>query len=242
MTDSPNDYYNFTHPHRITPAGAFLHRLGAFQTCGKGRRLRQDRPLLGILHVPVFEAAGASGDFTAERVAAYLADPPENQNPQKYGKRFASVHATADRDSYVLCLPADTVCYGCGNIITAEDTWEIEIAGLGTEPGSYWEGPDGTRKLEQAARAHVKAAQLVWGSEWATCICPPQKGAVDQTGRVTVPGWLQHRDIPFWDGRRFAQPPVDNIRAGQHSDICADFPYEHWFAILADAINKGATE
>jgi hypothetical protein len=238
--DSANQYFNFMHPHRASTPGMFAHRLGAFQACGGGQRKGQPEPRIGILHVPVFDVPTLSGDFTAERVAAYLADPPENQNPAKYGLRFASVHACSDRDSYVLCLPADSICWGCGNFNTAAESWEIEIAGLGTEPGSYWSGPEGTAKLRQAARAHVKAAQLAFGEDWRRGIVPPQKGALDAIGKVTRPGWLQHRDVPFWSGSSYAQPPEDNIRAGQHSDICADFPYERWFSILANEINAGA--
>lgn len=240
MRDSAQDYFNFSHPHRITRPGAFEHRLGKFQTCGGGQRKPRRKPRIGILHVPVFDVPGNAGDFTAERVAAYLADPPENQDPKKYGARYASVHATADRDSFVLCLPADSVCWGCGNFNTAAESWEVEIAGLGTEPGSYWSGPDGTAKLTQAARAHVRASHLAFGDDWRTCIVPPQKGAVGFDGNLITPGWLQHRDIPYWNGATWAQPPEDNIRAGQHSDICADFPYEHWFSILANEINAGA--
>lgn len=239
-TDKLEDYFNFTHPHRISQPGAFQHRLGAFQTCGRGKRPRLPYPSIGVLHVPVYDAGGPSGDdLTAEIVAAYLADPPENQNPEKYGRRFASVHACADRDSFVLCLPADAVCWGCGNFNTAEDSWEVEIAGLSTEPPGYWATEDGTKKLVQAARAHVTAAKLAFGDSWRLGLVPPQLGQVDEAGRVVRSGWLQHRDIPYWTGTKWAQPPADNIRAGQHSDICAGFPWMHFFGVLAAEINKG---
>jgi len=249
MKDSAQDYYNFSHPHAGIAAGYLSHRLGRFRAFA-ALRPRQAWPLVAIVHVPVYDIGTPKNDFTAERVADYLSSP-EN------GTRFASVHASADRDSNVLCLPADVACRGCGNWNTAEDSWEIEIAGLSTEPGSYWAGPDGTAKLKQAARAHVKATKLAFGDQWRTCIVPPQMGTLDATGRVTRPGWLQHRDVPYWDeifdanGRAtgisrvlpkpgWAQPPEQNILAGQHSDICADFPWEYFFKLLAEEINNGA--
>lgn len=232
-TDTAESYFNFTHPHSGCMPGFFRHRLGSFQTAGGGQRKTQAAPRLGILHVPVFERLVGSNDYTAEWVAAYLANPEKG----KYG----NVHATADRDSYVLCLPIDSICWGCGNFNTAADSWEVEIAGMATEPGSYWSGPDGTRKLLQAAKAHIAAAKLAFGDEWRTGIVPPQRGQVDAEGQLVSAGWLQHRDIPYWDERRqrWAQPPRENIQAGQHSDICADFPMEHWFQILAQEINAG---
>ncbi len=237
-TDKASDYYNFMHPHRITPPGSFRHRLGDFQACGRGRRPRQPFPMVGVLHVPVYDAGGPGADPTAEIVAQYLADPPENQQPAKYSPRYASVHSCADRDSYVLGLPADSVCYGCGNFNTAADSWEVEIAGMATEPPEYWEGPDGTRKLGQAAKAHVQAAKLAFGDSWRLGIVPPQRAVLDETGAVKTPGWAQHRDVPYWDDRQWAQPPAANIAAGQHSDICEGFPWPHFFKILAVEINK----
>lgn len=240
--DSKQDYYNFTHPHSLCATDAFKHRLGDFQTCGKGRATG---PRLGILHVPVYEQIVGPGkdDPTAEIVAGYLADPPENKlDAAKYGRRYASVHATADTDSFVLCLPADSVCWGCGNFNTAEDSWEIEIGGMGTEPPEYWNGERGKAKLTQAARAHIKSCFLVYGDEWAQKIVPPQKGKVDASGKQVISGWLQHRDIPYWNGSAWAQPPVENIKAGQHADIHADFPIETWFGILAAEINRAVKE
>lgn len=252
--DSAADYYNFNHPHLACPPGFYVHRLGAFQTPGGGQR-KARAARLGILHVPIFDVGMAGGaDATAERVAQYLSDPPENHGQQDPNlMKYGCTHATADRDSFVLSLPLDGKCWGCGNLITAEESWEVEIAGFAsapagsweasipgiiTRPGDFWKNPEETKKLIQAAKAHIRAAKLVFGDEWRSGIVPPQKGAVDPIGRVITTGWLQHRDIPFWNGRAWAQPPIDNIKAGQHSDICSDFPWDHWFSILAEEINR----
>lgn len=240
--DSANDYYNFTHPHVLCAPDAYKHRLGNFQTCGTGR---STGPRLAVLHVPVYEAIVGPGkdDPTAEIVAKYLADPPENRlDAAKYGRRYASVHATCDSDSYVLCLPADGKCWGCGNWITAEDSWEIEIGGMGTEPPDYWNGEIGKAKLTQAARAHIKSIWLVYGDDWINKIVPPQKARIDATGRFVSAGWLQHRDVPYWTGSAWAQPPEDNIKAGQHADIHKDFPMETFFMVLAAEVNRSVKE
>lgn len=249
-SDTYKDYYNLTHPNKWAIPGAFFHRLGQFQAMGIGARKNKPYPSIVILHVPVADYYKGSGiDPTAERVADYLANPGE--------QRTASVHVCSDRDSFVLCQPFDSVCWGCANPNTAQESIEIEIAGdVKTE--SYWRSSDAILKYRQAAKAIKKGLQLSFGSDWKK-YCPPlQKGALNFDGSLKTPGFLQHRDVPYWDeiiitenkkriktGKArvlkspgWAQPPVDNIKAGQHSDINKDFPWDLFFKIAKEELSS----
>lgn len=237
MTDNISDYYNFTHPHNAVGPGVFKHRLGNFQTPGGGQM--QGAPTVGVLHVPVADFYNGGADQTAEIVAKYLSAPPENYEPHKHGGfiRTGCTHATSDRDSFVLCLPMDSVAWGCGNPNTGARSWEIEIAGWGKDTAEYWRGPDARLKLIQAARAHIAAAKLVGGDEWKKWVIPAQKAVLNSYGVCLTPGWTQHREIPYWNGYKWAQPPTDNLMAGQHYDICENFPYDVWFEVLNGEVN-----
>lgn len=233
--DTKEHYFNFRHPHRWAKAGNFKHRLGNFRCKGRGKRKGHPMPDVGVLHVPGAEIVRRNGrDFTAERMAAYLADPPE--------KRSASVHLFADRDSCIICLPFDSVAYGCGNKNTYERSIEIEIAGTMREYRNYWRGLDAEKKLRWAAKGVVYGSRLAFGVDWRRAIPSRNRAELAHNGGIVRPGWTQHREIPIWDKakRKYAQPPVENLKAGQHADICANFPYDVWFEMLESEIRLAA--
>ena len=258
-TDKPSDYYNFQNPNILVKLGKqpkFIHRLGQFDAIGIGKRpYASGTPSVGVLHVPVYEDSYLiNGDDGAEVTARYLANPPENdpstkyyqEYVQKYGReprKVASVHATSDRDSFVLCLPADSICYGCGNQNTYKYSWEVEIAGTGNEDKEYWRSEDAQKKFVQTAKAVVKSFQLSFGDKWKETIPPLQKAVLAPNGEVVTPGWTQHREIPYAaytkEGRfiKWAQYP-ENLNYGQHGDIHPEFPFDLFFAIVRAEIAK----
>lgn len=248
-TDKATDYFNFQHPNYLAVSGKYQpvqHRLGTFPTVGVGtRKYAPAIPKVIVLHVPVADywKQGMGTDNTAEMVALYLANPPENNPTSPYykngQKKVGYVHLTADRDSYVLCWPFDAVAWGCGNPNTYECSIEIEIAGKGTETVDYWKGPDAALKFSQTCKGLIKGYQLSFGADWKTYLPPFQKAVLANDGSVRTPGFTQHRDVPFYNYRNntWAQPPKDNIAAGQHADICENFPYEAFFKVLAQEIN-----
>jgi len=241
--DSVANYFNFnTRHHGCELQGiVYRHRLGAFFTPGGGMRQTGAIPAVGVLHVPVYDAGRSLGpDPSAEVVAKYLANPPENYDIPKHGARNGSTHASSDRDSFVLLLPYDGDCWGCGNFYTARSSWEIEIAGTGEEKAAYWKTDDARLKLVQAARAHIASCRLVFtGDDWKGALIPRQVAKLDNMGNVLEPGWTQHRDVPYFDKRKGVFVPYpDNLLAGQHYDICEDFPFDFWFQILEEEIAK----
>lgn len=247
--DKPSDYLNLTRPHFLALPGQFRHpRLGAFKTGGIGSRpYAPGMPRVGILHVPVMETSAqakrAGRDDTAERCAKYLADPPENKPGNRWYKpgvqKKGNVHACTDRDSLWLCLPIDSQCWGCANPNTAKESYEIEIAGLGDEKPEYWSGADARKKFVWAARAIIDAAQLVFDDRWREAIPPARRAVLRVDGSVKAPGWAQHRDVPIfsWREKRWVQPP-ENIRYGQHADICEGFPWPAFFAVLNEELKN----
>lgn len=249
--DKPADYYNLVRPHYLARPDQFVHRLGTFKTGGIGSRpYPGGMPRVGVLHVPVIEASPAvkrqGNDDTAEVCARYLADPAENYPGNKWHRegvtKRGNVHACSDRDSYVLCLPMDSQCWGCANHNTAQESYEIEIAGLGTEGSVYWSGSDARKKLVQTARAVIRGAKLAFDDRWEQAIPPARKAELHPNGAVRLSGWAQHRDVPIWSGRerRWVQPP-ENIRYGQHSDICEGFPWQSWFDVLIQEVSNAKT-
>lgn len=255
-TDKASDYFNFSNPNYVVQSGLvakFVHRLGTFDCVGIGQR-KIPVPNAIILHVPVYDDPYlANGDDGAEVMAKYLANPPENNPSTNYYKdylakykkpprKIASVHACADRDSFILCQPADSVAYSNGNLNTYATSWDIEIAGLGTETPTYWKSKDAELKLIQSAKAIIKSFQLSFGDEWESCIPPRQKAVFMPNGVVAVKGFSQHREVPYavyLNGAfsRWAQYP-ENLKYGQHSDICEDFPFDYFFKILDREIEQ----
>lgn len=247
-TDSPNDYYNFKTPNYLVTSGKYqpvVHRLGSFPTVGVGnRKYNPGIPKVIVLHVPVADYfKQGTMDYTAENVALYLANPPENNPSSKYYrpgvKKVGYVHLTADRDSYVVCWPFDSVAWGCGNPNTYEASLEIEIGGMGTETPDYWRGADAALKFKQTAKGIIKGYQLAFGNDWKLYLPPFQIAELSNNGSVLKQGFTQHRDVPYYDYKKnvWAQPPKDNILAGQHADICEGFPFDSFFKVLAQEIN-----
>lgn len=236
--DTVSDYFCLTHPNPVRPAGSFRHRLGNFQCGGIGARPIQAYPRVGVLHVPVSDFHQQNVDHTAENVASFLASHPS----------ASTVHATSDRDSGLLLIPADAQVWGCGNPNTARDSWEIEIAGWGpikvpiagseVQLADYWRGPEGLQKLRNAAQTYIRATQKAFGKDWKFALIPLKKAKLSGDGTVMVAGWTQHAEVPFFYANQWWQPPVDNIAHGQHCDICPDFPFDSWFVCLAQAINE----
>lgn len=237
--DAIVDYYNFTHPNRWAAKTAFKHRLGKFQCLGTGSRRLGNGPIpsLGVLHVPVKDmrakdlAAGKEDD-TAEWVAAYLANPPE--------KRSASIHVCSDRDSFVICQPFDSEAWGAGNSFANAASVQFEIAGWGNEGDAYWSGDDAKLKLIQTAKALIKGSRLAFGDKWRDCIPPLRRAELNPNGSVKVPGWTQHREVPKYDvkAKVYRQKDKNNQVPGQHSDVAANFPYEHFFKIVEEEIRR----
>lgn len=231
-TDSPVDYYNLEHPHRWANEGAFQHRLGNFRARGRGVRGRDHGPVptLGILHVPHADIRLRTGrDVTAERMAAYLADPADRRN--------ASIHVFSDRDSYIIAQPFDSEAWGAANSHANAAAIQFEIGGKLGMGDAYWSSDDAIQKFHQAARACIHGSVLAFGDDWEWSIPKLQKAELNHDGSVRVPGWTQHREVPFWDRRRkrFNQvnPRTNQVR-GQNPDVTPNFPWNLWFEILAE--------
>lgn len=235
--DKIEDYFNFMHPHRWAPPGAFVHRLGKFQARGRGKRGRghKPRPSLGILHVPHADIVTRTGvDVTAERMAAYLANPSDRRN--------ASIHAFSDRDSYIICQPFDSEAWGAANSWANAAAIQFEIGGRLFAGDDYWNSSDAARKLEQTAKAIVRGSWLAFGLDWEWCIPRLEVASLNENGSVkhNGEGWTQHREVPFYDRRRgvYNQPDENNQVKGQNPDVTRNFPWNTFFEILADEMRR----
>ena len=229
--DSPQDYLNLRVPHRHAGKQDFQHRLGAFQARGRGVRGKghPPAPSLGVLHVPHADIITRTGrDLTAERIARYLADPPERRN--------ASIHAFSDRDSYVICQPFDSEAWGAGNSHANAAAIQFEIGGRLGQGDAYWRGDDAVKKYIQTAKAVIKGSVLAFGDEWEWAIPPLEKAELNKDGSVRRPGWTQHREVPYFNRRtrKYNQVnPRTNQVKGQNPDVTPNFPWGIWFEILA---------
>lgn len=228
-TDKATDYYNFIHPHRWIKGKPFVHRLGQFQTPGKGTRKNFPYPQVGVIHVPVFDVMIKGVDVSAERMAGYLADPSD--------KRIGSINSFVDRDSFILSLPFDSVTWNCMNGQTNEISISFEIAGWG-DYRDNWNGKDALLKYRMLARALAKGSQLAFGEKWYLYIPPLNKAKLDEKGNCIIPGWIQHREVPFFDGKIWQQPDSHNQVKGQHVDITENFPWNLFFSTVSDELIK----
>ena len=236
--DSISDYYNLVHPHRWAQPEAFRHRLGNFQARGRGSRGagHPPEPSLGILHVPHADIVLQTGaDVTAERMAAYLADPPN--------KRSASVHAFSDRDSFVIAQPFDSIAWGAANARANAAAIQFEIGGVLHAGDEYWHSSDAVRKFEQTAKAVVRGSFLAFGKDWEWAIPPLEKAQLFADGSVQKSGWTQHREVPFYDraSRTYNQPDQNNQVAGQNPDVTPNFPWNLWLETLAQTMLRFRT-
>lgn len=265
-TDKASDYfclrpehesYLVAHPEVMrrygrNPIAPFEHRLGRFYAMGVGKRAYAPAyPRVVNLHVAVWAKPFIKGnDPTAEEIAAYLANFPENIPGSPWWKepapgtvpsfRIASAHAACDIDSRIQMLPGDGIAWTCGNPFTAAESWEIEMRGLGTENADYWRSEQGTSILYQSAMALIESMRLSFGEDWEKAIPPMQKAVFNENGSVKVPGFSQHREVPYamYRSGRFlgwAQYP-ENLKWGQHADVGADFPFDHYWDILKACI------
>lgn len=227
--DSVTDYYNLNHPHRWAEPDAFQHRLGTFRARGRGTRTNHPPvPSLGVLHVPHADIVSGGRDLTAERLAAYLADPGE--------RRSASVHAFTDRDSFVISQPFDSEAWGAGNSNTNAASIQFEVGGLLDQGDAYWRSDDAALKYVQTAKAVVRGAWLAFGEDWEWSVPPLDVAELSLDGSTKRPGWTQHRLVPKWDRSmgRYHQPDARNQVKGQHSDVTENFPWNMFFEILAE--------
>lgn len=263
--DKATDYFNFQPGHEnilihLGKEYPIQHRLGTFQAVGQGKRIYDPQyPKLLLIHVPVMD-----GKKAALRVAQYLSNPLSNMPGSPYATKDAkgnqifidsSVHQSADTEEYYLCMPADTECYGCGNQNTRHTSYEIEIAGWGPYPtniagstiqdASYWKNSsEAHAKLTQACRGYIKSLWLSFDDKWKYALVPLVKAELNLDGSMKSPGCLMHRDVPYWDyagNTGWKQPPIDNIKGGQHGDICEDFPWDTFFQIYATEINRASS-
>ncbi len=228
--DSISDYYNLTHPHRWAGKTAFQHRLGDFQARGRGVRGKNHppEPSLGILHVPHADILLRTGrDLTAERMAAYLADPAE--------RRSASIHAFSDRDSFLITQPFDSEAWGAANSHANASAIQFEIGGRLGQGDAYWRSEDAVKKYVQTAKSVVQGSYLAFGDEWEWAIPPLEKAQLNRDGSTRVKGWTQHREVPYFDRRTrtYNQPDENNMTKGQNPDVTPHFPWDIWFDILA---------
>lgn len=232
--DSIEDYYNLTHPHRWARENAFEHRLGNFRARGRGIRSYGHDPVpsLGVLHVPHADILLRTGrDLTAERMAAYLADPAE--------RRSASIHAFSDRDSYLVTQPFDSEAWGAANGQANAAAIQFEIGGRLGQGDAYWRSDDAILKYRQTAKSVIKGSLLAFGDQWEWAIPPLEKAQLNRDGSVRVKGWTQHREVPYFNRqtRTFNQvDPAKNLVQGQNPDVTPNFPWNLWFEILAEAM------
>ncbi len=230
-TDKVEDYYNLTHPHRWAREGAFQHpRLGKFRARGRGVRGKGHDPVpsLGILHVPHADIMRRGRDLTAEAMARYLADPGE--------RRSASIHAFSDRDSYVITQPFDSEAWGAANGQANAAAIQFEIGGRLGQGDAYWKTNDAILKYIQTAKSVIKGSFLAFGDEWEWAIPPLEKAVLNYDGSVSVKGWTQHREVPYFNRQTGTFNQVDpktNLVQGQNPDITPNFPWKLWFNILA---------
>jgi len=199
-------------------------------------------PLVGVLHVPVANIVDkkTGKDNTAESVARYLASNPVQ----------ASVHLNTDRDSFILSMPFDMITWHCANVQTHQFSIGIEMGGLGegkdeykgVKGDAYWSTDDAIIKYRWVAKGTIEGFRLLYPKYWKDYMIPLQKAEVTENGSYKKSGWTQHREIPIWSKRlnKFNQnhSAGRNQVLGQHTDVCADFPWELFFEIFAEEMNR----
>jgi hypothetical protein len=227
-------------------------RLGKFSFAGEPVRKKSaypkelqylyPAPLVGVLHVPVANIVDkkTGRDNTAELVARYLASSPVQ----------ASVHLSTDRDSFILSAPFDTVTWHCANAQTHQFSIGIEMGGLGegkdeykgVKGDAYWSTDDAIQKYRILARGVIEGLRLLYPKNWKEYMIPLQKAELKENGSFKKAGWTQHREVPIWSNKlnRFNQnhSAGKNQVLGQHTDICADFPWELFFTIFKEEVDK----
>lgn len=249
--DSSKDYFNFQNPSRWVLPKSFKHRLGDFQTPGVGNRDIKfypidykdyyPFPLVCVLHLPVANIKYKGQDLTAERTASYLANPGE--------KRSASINLTVDTDSFVTCLPLDCESWHCSNVNVHKVGIGVEIAGLGEgkdtynniSGDAYWSTDEAIKKYRQVFKGLIAMYKLLT-PEFTRYFVPLQKAQLDNSGKVIIPGYIQHREVPILLNRKWNTKDKNNQVQGQHTDLCANFPYDLFFKIGIEEINKTILE
>lgn len=246
--DKFQNYFNFVLP---KPRASIIEtRLGKFQVMGEPVRDKKTyiksiekfypAPVVGVLHVPAGDIIRSGKDVTAESCARYLAT----------GGSSASVHLCSDRDSCILCLPFDMVGYHCANPRTHQFSIGIEIGGLGEGKDSYkgikgdlyWSTDDAILKYRQTAIGLIEGFRLLYPKYWKEYFIPFQKAETTSNGSYKTSGWTQHREIPIYNRARKIFNQVGsggkNQVLGQHVDIAANFPWDLFFQIIQEEINK----
>lgn len=249
--DKAQNYYNFVLQNKNIVAKKW--RLGQYSTAGEPVRKKNlypkdsvhlyPAPLVGVLHVPVANILDKNKkDITAELTAKYLAG------------REASVHVCSDRDSYILCLPFDSVGWHCANSNTHQFSIGIEMGGLGEGKDSYngikgdayWSTDDAILKYRQVAKGVIEGTRLLYGEKWEQYLIPLQKAELNSSGGIVKAGWTQHREIPIWSKTLQAYNQNNsagkNQVRGQHTDVCADFPWELFFKVFEEEISNAKQE
>jgi len=223
MNDKATDYFFFMHPNRWSRPLSFEHRLGNFQCMGIPKRIKPIKTV--VLHILDSDQYSNGMDKTAINNAYWMANPDPNLNGTH---AESSIHAIADRQNYVVCMPSDTIVYACANPNTRQESIEIEIAGTFKDHANpeYWESDDAKLKLVNVAKV-LKQLQTLCTFEMP----PLQKGHLNMIGQVDINGFIQHRDVPLFADGVWRQPP-ESFKYGQHQDICQDFPYEILFDIM----------
>ena len=155
------------------------------------------------------------------------------------------MHICSDTDSFVLCIPFDSVGYGAGNTKANDAAVQIEMGGMGNEPKAYWESTDAIKKYVQIGQALIKGAKLAYGLDpqvWTKGIPPLKKAVLQFNGAVKEPGWTQHREVPYWNSTKNAFNQVGsagkNQVLGQHADVHEDFPWATFFDIVKQEIDR----
>lgn len=247
--DKPQNYYNFVLQNKSIGKPK-RYRLGEYRAAGEPVRKKglypknlqhfYPGPLVGVLHVPVANIIDrkTGQDKTAELTAQYLAG------------RGASVHVCSDRDNYILCMPFDSVAWHCANSNTHQFSIGIEMGGLGEgkdefngiKGDKYWSTDDAIVKYRQVAMGVIEGTRLLYGKKWKQYLIPLQKAELNSTGGLITPGWTQHREVPIWNKTTNSynqnhSAGLNQVK-GQHTDVCANFPWDIFFMIFKEEIKK----
>ena len=217
MIDKKENYYLFMHqnPNR----NIINHRLGNFKVSGLVRPAGKYVKVI-ILHIMDYDKYfPGHEDLNAERISDYFSKCSE----------YASSHINVDRDSFDIMLPPDVTVTACANPNTAQESVEIEIAGTFKDHANpeYWHTDDAKKKLINTAKA-LKQLKILCDFDMPSL----QIAKLNEFGNVIQSGFLQHRDVPIFKAGAWHQYP-DNIKFGQHNDICQDFPSQILFDIIS---------
>lgn len=143
---------------------------------------------------------------TARAVAKWFAGPLAPQ---------ASAHYCVDALEVVQCVRDEDVAWAAPG--ANRDGLHIELAGYASQTAADWSDAYSTAELQRAAKLCAELA-LKW-------VIPIQKLTVEQVRDTRTKGFCGHIDVTH------AFPKI-----GTHTDPGANFPWDHFLALVESAM------